>query len=88
MNSETTCAPSGASDGSSVVGITPSENGSVAGRPARASSNDRSIWSIEGAISNPPEKSRQSGSAASVGSRLIAQLIFTTPERVDQCSMS
>jgi hypothetical protein len=88
VNSETTCAPGGARDGSSVVGITPSLKGYVAGIPARASSNERSSCAIEGAISKPPLKSFQSGSSASLGSSLTARLIFTTPERLDQCSTS
>ena len=48
------CVPSGFSVLSSVVGMTPSLNGSSAGRPPRASWNAASMNSIVGAISTEP----------------------------------
>ena len=80
--------PSGASDGSSTVGTTPSLNGAVAGRPARASSNARSRYATECASSTPPDRSVSSGMDGKLGRRSSAQLIFTTPLRVFQFWMS
>ena len=54
VNSEKMCVPSGFSVRSSVVGITPSQNGATAGRPSRASMKARSMYSIVGAISTDP----------------------------------
>src|SRR5437867_10062902 len=83
-----TCAPSGASEGSSTVGTTPSENGRLAGIARRASSNAVSRYSTQCASSIPPDRSVKSGAPENRGSFDSAQLILTTPLRVFQCSMS
>ena len=54
VNSDMMCVPSGLRVVSNVVGITPSLNGISAGRPARASWNAASMYSIVGAISTEP----------------------------------
>ena len=95
VNIEKMWVPSGLRVLSSVVGITPSLNGISAARPSRASWKARSMNSIDGDIStepvwcsaNPPS-SPVLGLAVKLGSSASARLIFTTPERVFQRSMS
>ena len=55
VNIDITCAPSGASVGSSVDGTTVSQNGRSAARPSRASWKARSMYSSEWHSSNVPE---------------------------------
>ena len=91
VNIEKMCVPSGLSVLSSVVGMTPSLNGSSAGRPSRASWNARSMNSIVGDISTEPvwcSAIPSLGSAVKLGSSASARLILTTPERVFHRSMS
>ena len=84
------CFPSGASVWSNTVGISTSANGSSAPRPARASWNPRSRYSMSSstAIAPPWTFGLKPGSAVNSGSSASARLTFTTPERVRQCSMS